>query len=459
MPLPLRDYQIKDLSFYLQNPRCANLSDPGTGKTPSACVYTEYLWSDQGSKSIWAMPKSLLWKNYNEFLTFTNFRPSEVMIVDGTPKERENQIHSTTAKVWLMGFKRWADEWERMKKLHPEINSYFFDEWHMGGFKNPESNRSKALFKSMRQIKYFLPMSGTLIAGRLDSCYTAIKIIEPRYYANHYSFMAQHALTDEFGNVLGWVNHEKLGRIFLRHCVRRSFEEVYGPEAKELQIELVPMDSKVREAYKEFEEKALLELEDSFLDGVNPAVNAMRCRQIMGHPHTLGLLKDGELTGKDERLEVHVQDHLNTGKPLIIFASLIPEQERIYELCKKWGLRTGLINSTVSPKKRGEIDVAFKEGKLDCVVGSPATAAVGFNWGHVDHVIFASIDYDNTNFVQAYRRTIRDKRDTPVLITVLEYEKSIDQRIFKIVDKKSRDLSKVDASYEKLTLSTADKNN
>lgn len=459
MPLPLREYQIEDLAFYLQNPRCANLSDPGTGKTPSACVYTEYLWTEHGCKSIWAMPKSLLWKNYNEFLTFTNLKPSEVMIVDGTPQQRENQLHSKEAKVWLMGFKRWADEWERMKLLHPEIDSYIFDEWHMGGFKNPTSKRSEQLFKAMRRTKYFLPMSGTLIAGRLDSAYTAIKVIEPRYYANHFSFMAQHAVTDENGNVIAWINHDKIGRIFLRHCTRRTFVQCYGPEAKEIQIELVPMDAKVREAYNEFEAKAILELDDSFLDGLNPAVNAMRCRQIMGHPHTMGLLKSGELTGKDERLEIHVQDHINSGKPLIIFASLIPEQERIFELCKKWGLRCGLINSNVSPKKRGEIDVAFKKGELDCVVGSPATAAVGFNWGHVDHVIFCSIDYDNTNFAQAYKRTIREKRSCPVLITILEYEKSIDQRIFQIVDRKSRDLSKVDASYEQTTLSSADKNN
>jgi SNF2 family DNA or RNA helicase len=400
------------------------------------------------------MPKSLLFKNKREIHNFTNLKDEEVIIVDGTAKQREAQLSDPRGKVWLVGFKRFADDWERMTQIHPEISCLMVDEWHMGGFKNAESVRSKQLFKCMRKFKFFLAMSGTLISGRLDSCYTAIHVIEPRYYANHYSFLAQHAITDDYGTVLSWFNHEKLGRIFMRHCIRRSFESVYGKEAKELQKELVPMDAKSRAAYQEFEDKALLELEDEFLDGVNPAVNAMRCRQIMGHPHTMKLLKDGVLTGKDERLEIHVEDHLNRKAPLIIFASLMPEQERIAELCTKWGLKVGLINSSVSPKKRGQIDIDFQNGLLDCVVGSPATAAVGFNWGHVDHIIFASIDYDNTNFVQAYRRTIRDARKTPVLITVLEYENSIDQRLFAIVDKKSRDLSKVDQTYEKLTLSS-----
>lgn len=453
MPLELRPDQIQDLAFYISNPRCFNLSDPGSGKTPPTCVYIEYLWTHENTKTFWAMPKSLLYKNKQELLRFTNLKEHEIVIIEGDAKKRLNQMASKSAKVWLMGFKRWADDWEKMMEMHPELNALIVDEWHMGGFKNPQSNRSQALFKAMRRLKYFLPLSGTLIAGRLDSCYTAIKIVEPRYYANHFSFMAQHALQDEYGTIIAWINHDKLGRIFLRHGIRKTFESVYGKEAKVIQKEVVPMDEKVRKAYKEFEEKALLELEDKFLDGMNPAVNAMRCRQIMGHPHTMNLLKPGELTGKDERLEILIEDHINSGTPVIIFASLKPEQQRIAELCTKWGMKVGLINSDVSPKKRGEIDEAFRNGNLNCIVGSPATAAVGFNWGHVDHVIFASIDYDNTNFVQAYRRCIRDKRNKPLLITVLEYEESIDQRIFSIVDKKSRDLSKVDQTYEKLSLS------
>lgn len=454
MPLkPLRDYQIDDLAFYIQNERCANLSDPGAGKTPSACVYMQYLWQDLNAKSIFMMPKSLLYKNKVEMHNFTDLTDEQVVIVDGTPKEREKQMRNPNAVVFLMGFKRFADDWEYLRTIHPTLNALIIDEFQMGGFKNPESKRSKALFKAMRSMKYFLPMSGTLISGRLDSCYSAIHVIEPRYYANHYSFLVQHALMDEYGTVIAWINHEKIGRIFMRHCIRRTFESIHGEQAKVIINELVQMDSKCRAAYKEFEQKALLELEDKFLDGGNPAVHAMRCRQIMGHPHTLGLLKENELSGKEQQLEIHVQDHVNKGTPLVIYASLIPEQERIAKLCKQWGLKVGLINSTVSAKKRAQIDIDFQAGKLDCIVGSPATAAVGFNWNHCDHVIFFSMDYENINFVQAYRRMIRGERENVLLISVLEYEHSIDQRIFDIIDRKSRDLSKVDATYEKLTLS------
>lgn len=44
------------------------------------------------------------------------------------------------------------------------------------------------------------------------------------------------------------------------------------------------------------------------------------------------------------------------------------------------GFKVGLINGTVSAKKRGEIDLAFQAGELDIVVASPATASVRFKW-------------------------------------------------------------------------------
>lgn len=455
MTLSLRPDQIEDLSFYMKNERCANLSDPGTGKTPSVCVYIYYLSSRKDKKSFWVMPKSLLAKNKMELLRFTEFTEDQIIIVDGTPKQREAQMSDPRGKVFLMGFKRFSDDWETLLKYHPELDAVIVDEIHMG-FKSDKSTRTKELFKAMRKMRHFLAMSGTLIDGRLDSAYPTIKIIEPRYYTNHNSFIAQHALVDEYGQIFEWVNHAKIGRIFKRHCVRRSFESVHGKVKKVIECQPCEMSKAQRAAYDEFEAMAILELEDGFIEGGNPAVAAIRCRQILAHPETFGLLPKGEMSGKDEALLVHLEDHKNNKQPLVIFSVLQPEQERIYKLCKDMGFRVGLINGNVSAKDRAKIDEQFQNGELDIVVGSPATAAVGFNWSHVNHIIFASLDYLNSNFVQAIQRAIRGTRKIPLRVTVLEYLNSIEQRIFQIVNKKSKDLNKVDDTYETLDLGYKD---
>ena len=118
----------------------------------------------------------------------------------------------------------------------------------------------------------------------------------------------------------------------------------------------------------------------------------------------------------------------------------------------KVGLRVGLINGNVSAPKRAKIDEAFRAGQLDVVVASPDTAGIGFNWGHCDHIIFASLDYKDTAFFQAYRRCMRDKREKPLWITVLYYEELVDERVMDIIEWKSTHANKVDPTREVIKL-------
>lgn len=459
--LPLRPKQVGVLSKLIKNPKWLDLSDPGTGKTPPACVYMYWLWSELKIKTLFQMPKSLMAKNKEEFLKFTGFKENQIQIIDGTPKQREKQMENPEATVFIMGFKRFSDDWQTIKDLHPEVGAVVIDEVHMG-YKSHTSQRAQSLQQCMRVLgknARFLAMSGTLIDGRLDSCYTVINIIEPRYYANHFSFMAQHAIKDDMGKVVGWFNHAKLGRIFMRHGHRLTFEEVHGNQDPIIQTEWVEMCPKQEKAYKEFEETAILELDEfidslngSTVEGFNPGVATIRCRQIMACPHLFNILKDNQNTAMDDSLMVHLEDHERRKEPLIIFSAIVPEQERVAKLCESLGFRVGLINGNTSTKVRNKIDVDFRNGDIDIVVCSPETTAVGYNWGHIDHVIFTSIDYKNVNFVQAYRRAIRGARKKTLRVTVLAYKTGVQHRIFQIVNAKSRDLNRVDKSYEILQL-------
>lgn len=471
----LRDYQVADLAFYIRERRCANLSDPGTGKTPSVCVYFYWLWKEQQKRSVWVMPKSLLKKNKQEILEFTHFKDEDVLIFDGTPKQRQKLLENSDAKVWLMGFRRFADDWRTLKKTHPDFDLLCVDEIHMG-FGGAESNQTEQMWAATAAKNYdkfdrFLAMTGTLVNGKLDTAYPTIKVIEPRYYPMHQTFLNIHAIKDFWGSICGWRNHARLGQILQKHSIRRSFESVYGKNEVVTQVERVPMGKTQRKKYDEFKKRAVLDLGDRFLssDGVE-AVQTTRLRQIMAHPENVrlpvkwdaegkpiefkeyNLLGRNEPTGKDDRLDVHLTDHRNSEEPIIIFAAFKKEVDRIAELAKKKGLNVGKIHGGVSMKQRGWVDEQFRAGNLDVVVATPETAAVGFNWGHVDHIVFVSIDYKDTNYIQARRRAERGVRAKPLRVTVLEYEDSIDQAIFAIVERKSKDAHLVDETQAKIEL-------
>lgn len=509
----LRDYQVADLSFYMRNQRCLNLSDPGTGKTPSVVVMQWWLWKVHGAGTAFVMPLSLLKKNRDEILRFTEFKEDEVTIVkglkplsaaqkklaetlltwdhsrrpyelfgtqkvtfaallrDGVAREDmtidEDMLRARTlvpyelakpgnTKVFLMGFDAYSTHWRALPDF---VKAVHVDEIHKG-YKGDSSARTQGFYESFQhRMEWFIGMTGTLVSGRLDSAYPAIRIIEPRYYGSYKSFYWYHAIEDPFtGKLKAWRNHEKLSAIFGKHGIRRTFEMVYGKEAKVIIPEYVEMSEKQREIYDEFKDKAFLELDKFFLDGTQPGVNFIRARQIMEHPNVFPDLSTGEGTidimkgarpGKLERLDIHFEDHSRTGKPVIVYAALKPQQLQILELAESYGLKAAVINGDVTPKQRGEIDLAFREGRLNCVIASPAVADVGFNWQfcgdqEVDHMIFASLDFLDTTVLQAYRRAIRGKRGSPLRITVLLYENSLDNRITWIIYEKSVDANKVD---------------
>lgn len=453
MSATLRDYQVADLSFYMQTPRCMNLSDPGTGKTPSVCVYASYHWFEKKNRTVWIQPKGLLKKNRDEMLIFSGFKPEDVVIVDNiNPKKRIKAIESN-AKVFLIGFTAFTKLWPYLLRQHPDVQLCLVDEFHMG-YGGHDSQRTTALYAAMEHIKYFVAMTGTIINGRLSSAYPAIEICDPTLYHSYESFMYAHAIEDDYGRVVDWRGHERLRPIFRKYAIRHSFEEVYGPEAKVIIPEVVEMTPRQKEAYEEFEEAALLELEDSWLDGsTNQAVYTIRCRQIMEHPQTLGApLDEIKQTGKEERLEIHLADCKQSGKPMIVFAALQPQIERAAEMARKMGLRVGMIHGGVSNSKRFQIDEQFRAGQLDVVVASPATTAVGYNWGHVDVIVFLSLDYMDSSFVQGYRRAIRGVRERPCLIYVLQYDCAVEKRIIQIVEKKAAMAAKVDETKNELSL-------
>jgi hypothetical protein len=479
----LRPGQVQDLSFGIANERWLNLSDPGTGKTPTTCVWMWYQWT-LGRKSVWSMPKSLLYKNRDELLRFTDFTPDQVEILEidyleAKPSERKrlaerrpqkrfkkyphywarlaageviDLIAESKASVILCGFRYHTRFYDRMIKSHPDILAFGIDEAHMA-YGTAGSQNVDALFGMMRHCKAMCAMTGTLLNGRLDSVFPLIHVIEPRYYGSYMGFRQQHvAFEDDYGRVLQWKNEAKVGQILLTHGVRHTFEEVYGKEPVVFLPDKVEMSEAMRESYDLFHDQAMLELEDGFIDGSLPGVATIRARQIMQHPETMGLCQ-GELTGKDERLLIHVQDAIERGEQMLIFSVYVPEQERLVRLLAKAGRRVALINSNTPTHIRKKIDEDFRAGLIDDVVGSPATMAVGWNWEHVDHVIYVSLDYTDVTFLQAYRRASRGNRTKVLRVTIMEYYNSVDQRVQRIVTEKSILANKVDPTRPILTFS------
>ncbi|MDR3436479.1 helicase-related protein [Telmatospirillum sp.] len=531
-----RPDQIATLAKLMQTPRYIDRSEPGTGKTLPACLYTWWNWTRQGKKTVWLQPLGIVGKNRQELLRFTDFKPDEVVIFKGPPpavktvnlltdlktkpvyqvvdkdKKRffvvdgvrtfpvssemindlwEGRCLSVTpadgtlrqksskpqiigrveitprgeeflnqgtlqqqlrlnAKVILMGADAFADHQGWLLKHNPDIDLIIGDEWHTM-FAGNASARTQALYAALQHVARLEIMTGTLVKGKLSSAYPAIAMIEPRYYGCYESFMNYHAILDGHNKPIGWINIPKFQAILSRHSTLIKFKDVYGDVPVVFQTEYVDLAGAQLAAYKEFEDKAILELEDMFLTGANEGVNLIRARQILSCPEIFKIGR-GETTARDERLSVHLEDHKATGEPFVIFTASMPEQERILKMCSDMGFRVGLMNGNTSTARRVKNDEDFRAGRLDGLVCSPQVAAFGYNWGHVDHFIYLHMTYGEDDFEQSWKRGTRGVRTRPLLVTLITYDDTVEEAVLGVIVKKMHLAKEIDPHKQVINL-------
>lgn len=443
-----RDYQIEDLSRLMLQRKCGLFHEPGCGKTYISAMYSQYMVQYADEKVIWTQPGGIMAKNRRDILFSTNLAPEEVILVQGTAKQRDKLMQSPEGKVFLMSGQGYADEYEKLQAYQPKLRHSIHDECHLY-YTTHNTARTQNWYRACRRMESIVPMTGTVIRGRLDSAYPVCHLLAPQYYGSDRAFLTYHAWFDDTGKVVSWKNHDRLKEVLQRSGIFRSFQSIYGPEAKVIQVQKFVLTNKQSDVYKRLEATALIELEDEWVDAGNPAVAAMRARQVLSCPEVFGIK---ETTPKDDALRVMIEDHIKSGERLAIFSAHTEEQLRIVKMILELKGTVGHINGTVSNEKRQNIDTHFNAGAIQFVVASPATAGIGFNWGFLKTLVFVSVDYQDDSFIQAYRRGIRGAREHELLIILFKYEGTVEDRIFEIIDRKSFDHHQVNEAIQPLNL-------
>jgi hypothetical protein len=443
-----RDYQVEDLTRMMLERKIGLFHEPACGKTFISAMYSQYMVRYANEKVVWTQPGGIMAKNKRDILFSTDLAPEEVIMVQGTAARRDELMQSPEGKVFMMSGQGYADEYEKLQEYQPKIRHSIHDECHLY-YTTHNSARTQNWYRASRRMESIVPMTGTIIRGRLDSAYPVCHLLAPMYYGSDRAFLTHHGWFDDRGKVAAWKNHERLKEVLQRVGIFRSFASVYGAEAKIIQVQKYELTGDQEKVYKTLEKTALIELEDEWVDAGNPAVAAMRARQVLSCPEMFNVKGT---TAKDEALRVMIEDHIKSGERLAIFSAHTLEQERIVEMILKLGGTVGHINGTVSNVRRQEIDTQFNAAALQFVVASPATAGIGFSWGFLKTLVFVSVDYQDDSFIQAYRRGIRGRRDDNLLVLVMKYEGTIEDRMLEIIDRKSYDHNLVNEAIQPLTL-------
>lgn len=438
MTLELRDYQQQKLLYHLAHERSALFLPCGRGKSPIAAVYTKILLDSFHYKSVWIQPVSLLAKNKDEILKWAGLKDEEVALLNVSPDKRQKIYKDPKVKVYLTGAATFAKEW---REFDDQVHSIVIDEAH-SLYGSHESFRTQSMYASSRRFKRFLFMTGTPVAGRYDSAYPMIAVIQPRFYCNVNSFRNYHGVYNCYHQVVSWRNGEKLKEVLKR--ISSGLEDPFAGRECETHIitEKCNFDPKMQAAYKDMEEDALVELEDSYLDARGEgAVKQMRCRQILSCPEAVDVKVDSY--GKDELLKLHIENAIIEKERIVVFSVFVAEQERIKKLCDEMGVRSAIMNGSTSSERRGLLDEKFRNNELDVMIASPKVAGLGMNWEFAHSAIFCSLGFDNSEFKQACARLDRSTRTRPVLIYILTYGTRVEKRVMQIILRKDAEMKKV----------------
>ncbi len=275
--------QFDDLVWLIRDRKALYLSEPGTGKTIATVLNQWRRWSNDKVRTVWVMPSGLMKKNRDEILRFTDFKPEDVVIVDGTPKQVAKQL-AQDGKVLLMGRQRFRLVWEQLPR---DFKACDVDEYHLcfgGGTSKVTAAYHNFLRRAGKDAETVI-MTATLVNGRYDSAWSAIHAMDPRYYPLGYEqFMARHAVCDDYGKPMFWQDVEKLEKIIGKHSRCRTFKSIFGEQEIVHQMETCALSPKQKKLYDQFEAIAMLELDRFMVDGTNPGVATIRAGQLLDHP-------------------------------------------------------------------------------------------------------------------------------------------------------------------------------
>lgn len=393
------------------------------------CALAEYVWTQEKSKTVLINPVSLSKKNYDDFFEFTDFSEKDVVIVKGTPKERE-MIYKSGAKVFIIGSDMFGRE---NQKLPSDVRCCIIDESHLS-YSSIESQRTQSLGRNRKRFDRMLFCTATPVGDRYSAIYPTVACINPLYYGNYKRFLQLHAVYDYWGHIVAWKNPQYISEFLKKYSCGISFEEAYPNKTETLFIkEPCELSPELEKYYEEMEQDALVELEDKYLEANGPMIQSLRCRQILACPETLGITLKQPLN-KDELLKTH----LNRGS-LVVFSMFHGEQKRIKKICDDMGISCEIMNGETSSMKRGEIDQRFRNGTTKVLICSPQVAGVGFNWEHVDEICFMSMTYSASEFTQAIGRGNRGTRKKALPVYILSYDCKVEKRVLEIVKRKLKE--------------------
>ena len=451
MPVRAKPYQHQKTAFDFacrqfglidgieRSPGTALLMEMGTGKTLVAIGISSIMYQfGKVSKVLVVTPYSLLGVWESEIQRFAKV-PVKVVVVKGTQEKKHELLKITDRDKLNFIIINYESAWRlESELLRVGFQIVIADEAHK--IKEGRTKQSKTLHKLGDNAQYKLLLTGTLVTNREIDVWSQYRFLNQHVFGSSFYNFRNH-----YFDMRGYGNHTPVFRSsrteeFLQRLHSIAYR-VTKAEALDLpditeETRYVELEAKAAKLYVQLSKESFAEMERGEITTSNVLTKILRLSQLTG-----GFIgDDGKTvhavsTAKVDAMRDIIESAMADNKKLVIVARFVAELDAITALLEKSGIGYAQVCGGV--KDRVEEVRRFQEDD-DCrvFVGQIAAAGLGLTLTAADTLVFYSVDYSMSNFIQAQARIHRIGAKNTCHYIYLVARNTVDERVLKALRNK-----------------------
>ena len=426
--------QKRATQFIIDNRYCALFLDMGLGKTVSTLTAIDILKNDylEIDKVLVIAPKSVALNTWSgETAKWDHLRKLRISVAMGTAAQRTKAIERD-ADIYVTNRDnvKWIVDY--FKKEPWPFDTVVLDE--SSSFKNPSSQRFKALRKIRPQLRRVIELTGTPSPNGLMDLWPQIWLLDmgERLGRTLGSYRSEFFTA---GRRNGAVVYDWIARPGARQRISKRLADISMsmqasdylnmPDVIDGGLTLALPPGEMRD-YLAFQREQLMQLDNTDIEAVTAAALTNKLLQYTG-----GALYDDQhnwhevSTAKLEALQDIVE---STDESVLIYYQYQSEKDRILKM----------LPDAVTFTGEPELLESWNAGKIRLMLAHPASVAYGLNMqagGHI--IVWYTPTWNLELYMQANARLHRQGQTKPVVIYHLIAAGTIDERVMQALNCKN----------------------
>ena len=428
------EYQKRATQFIIDNRYCALFLDMGLGKTVSTLTAIDILKNDylEIDKVLVIAPKSVALNTWSgETAKWDHLKKLRISVAMGTAAQRTKAIERD-ADIYVTNRDnvKWIVDY--FKKEPWPFDTVVLDE--SSSFKNPSSQRFKALRKIRPQLRRVIELTGTPSPNGLMDLWPQIWLLDmgERLGRTLGSYRSEFFTA---GRRNGAVVYDWIARPGARQRISKRLADISMsmqasdyldmPDVIDGGLTLALPPDEMRD-YQAFQKEQLMQLDNTDIEAVTAAALTNKLLQYTG-----GALYDDQhnwhevSTAKLEALQDIVE---STDESVLIYYQYQSEKDRILKM----------LPDAVTFTGEPELLESWNAGKIRLMLAHPASVAYGLNMqagGHI--IVWYTPTWNLELYMQANARLHRQGQTKPVVIYHLLAAGTIDERVMQALNCKN----------------------